>query len=163
MIAAAPTMTTGPRVDDLRPVQSRTGTEGEWRRLEGGQALVLGAPTGSATAAALVPFDDDLPIRLEATLRLWRALRDQPAPGLLTPTRRWRLARSLCALDGRSGGASYRAIAEVLFGRRRVAAEHWPTSPLKATTARLTAAGRAMVRGGYRDLLRLRVSPRRRP
>ncbi|MHA7776005.1 DUF2285 domain-containing protein [Roseibium sp. M-1] len=72
----------------------------------------------------------------------------------LTPQKRLRFKSMLRAVDGRSNGASYREIAENLFGARRVASEPWKTSPLRDTTMRLVRDGLAMVAGGYLDLLR---------
>ncbi|MBG6200196.1 hypothetical protein IWQ48_001314 [Labrenzia sp. EL_13] len=71
----------------------------------------------------------------------------------LTPQKRLRFKSKLRAVDGRSGGATYREIAESLFGASRVASEPWKTSPLRDTTIRLVRDGLAMVAGGYLDLL----------
>jgi hypothetical protein len=60
----------------------------------------------------------------------------------------------------RLAGASYRTIAEVLFGADRVAAEPWKTSSLRGQVLRLVAEGRRLMRGRYRQLLR---PPKRRP
>lgn len=62
--------------------------------------------------------------------------------------------RALRCVDARDTGASYRAMATVLFGARRVADEPWKTSSLKAQVARLTVHGRMLVDRGYRRLLR---------
>ena len=72
----------------------------------------------------------------------------------LTPQKRHRFKSMLRAVDGRSNGATYREIAENLFGASRVASEPWKTSPLRDTTIRLVRDGLAMVAGGYLDLLR---------
>lgn len=72
----------------------------------------------------------------------------------LTAQKRLRFKAKLRAVDGRTNGASYREIAESLFGARRVASEPWKTSPLRDTTNRLVRDGLAMVTGGYLDLLR---------
>jgi hypothetical protein len=61
---------------------------------------------------------------------------------------------SLRALDGHMDGASYRAIAEVLFGRRRIPELAWKTHDLRSRTIRLVQAGLTLMRGGYRALLR---------
>jgi hypothetical protein len=117
--------------------------------------------TGAAAdqpLAALVPLDADAPDRLSAISRLWRALHSPSPPGdaRLTPQRRRRLRHMLQALDGRTFGATYRDIAEVMFGVPRVASDPWKTSALRDTTVRLVRDGFAMVSGGYRDLLRHR-------
>jgi hypothetical protein len=60
----------------------------------------------------------------------------------------------LRALDGQLADASYREIAEVLFGARRLEHEPWKTSSLRDTTIRLVRGGLALMRAGYRKLLR---------
>lgn len=72
----------------------------------------------------------------------------------LTAQKRLRFKAMLRAVDGRSNGATYREIAESLFGAGRVASEPWKTSPLRDTTNRLVRDGSTMVSGGYLDLLR---------
>lgn len=56
-------------------------------------------------------------------------------------------------MDARRAGASYREVAAVYFGARRVSAEPWKTSSLKAQIVRLAAYGQSMIDRGYRDLL----------
>jgi hypothetical protein len=107
--------------------------------------------------AAELPLDDDFEIRAHAARRLWRGLNGRPAgPGLheLSPQRRQRLALALRALDGRIEGNSYRAIAEGLFGARHMPERAWKTHDLRNRTIRLVQTGSAMMRGGYRALLR---------
>lgn len=93
---------------------------------------------------------------MHASRRLWRAITGR-APGppfcQLTAQRRERLALALCALDGHLDGASYRVIAEVLFGRNRIPERAWKTHELRSRTIRLVQAGLALMRGGYRALL----------
>ncbi|WP_244485796.1 DUF2285 domain-containing protein [Bradyrhizobium tropiciagri] len=72
----------------------------------------------------------------------------------LSAQQRERLALALRALDGYTDGASYRIIAEVLFGRQRIPERGWKTHDVRARTIRLVKAGRALVRGGYRAPLR---------
>lgn len=66
-----------------------------------------------------------------------------------------RLRQILRALDGRRAGASYRDIAVVLFGSRRVGTD-WNDGGdhLKNHVRRLVKRGEALVDGGYRRLLR---------
>jgi hypothetical protein len=109
--------------------------------------------------AIVMPLDDDLPTRAEAALRLWARIGGQAAghrrePLALTRQRRDRLAFMLCALDGRLAEASYREIAEVLFGARGFEREAWKTSALRDRTIRLVKGGLALMRAGYRKLLR---------
>ncbi|WP_439373240.1 DUF2285 domain-containing protein [Bradyrhizobium sp. DASA03120] len=116
------------------------------------------APRSGAVYSIEQPTQDsDYEIRARATLRLLRAINDRP-PGppiaLLSAQRRKRLALSLRALDGHMDGASYRAIAEVLFGPRRISEQAWKTHPLRGRIIRLLKAGLALMRGGYRALLR---------
>lgn len=59
----------------------------------------------------------------------------------------------LRALDGHLAKASYRAIAQQLFGHERLNREPWKTSSLRAMTIRLVRGGIGLMRGGYRKLL----------
>ena len=104
----------------------------------------------------LSPLDDGARARHRAMGRLLDFLegREIGADSRLTPQKRLRFKSMLRAVDGRSNGATYREIAESLFGARRVASEPWKTSPLRDTTIRLVRDGLAMVAGGYLDLLR---------
>ena len=88
---------------------------------------------------------------------LWRALSGRsPGPEFrkLPVQRRARLIQCLLALDARQDGASHRAIAQALFGAERVSARAWKTHDLRNRTIRLVQSGRALMRGGYFDLLR---------
>ena len=104
------------------------------------------------------PLDDNLPIRATAALRLWARMAEQPNqpedPLALTRQRRERLVLTVRALDGHLAGASYREIAEVLFGTRRIESETWKTSSLRDRTIRLVKGGIDLMRAGYRRLLR---------
>ncbi len=116
------------------------------------EPLVAGSPY-----AAELPLDVDFEIRAHAARRLWRALNGRatgPAFHELSPQRRQRLALVLRALDGRVEGNSYREIAEVLFGTRRIPERAWKTHDLRNRTIRLVQSGFALMRGGYRELLR---------
>jgi hypothetical protein len=80
------------------------------------EALQLGV-----SYAAELPLDPDFEIRAHASHRLWRAINGRPSgPPFhqLSAKRRGRLALALRALDGHIDGASYRVIADVLFGRK---------------------------------------------
>lgn len=115
------------------------------------------APQSGAFYSAELPFDADFEIRAYASHRLWRAINGHP-PGppyhQLSPQQRERLTLALRALDGYMDGASYRVIAEVLFGKQRLPGRGWKTHDLRSRTIRLVQAGRSLVRGGYRALLR---------
>ena len=77
-----------------------------------------------------------------------------PAFHELSPQKRQRLALALRALDGRIEGNSYRAIAEGLFGTKRIPERAWKTHDLRNRTIRLVQTGFDLMRGGYRQLLR---------
>jgi len=111
----------------------------------------------AAPLAAAIPLDDTAPHRTDAFGRFWRFLK-HPSRRVRADGRRRldRLIAALRVLDGRMAGASYRAIAEVLFGEARVAAEPWKTASIRDTVIRLARTGFSLQRGGYRDLLRPR-------
>jgi hypothetical protein len=114
-------------------------------------------PVADPAYAAELPFDGDFEIRAHAARRLWRALNGRPAgPAFhkLSPQRRQRLALALRALDARVEGNSYRTIAEGLFGATRIPDRAWKTHDLRNRTIRLVQGGFALMRGGYRALLR---------
>ena len=95
-------------------------------------------------------------IRAAAALRLWRGLTGRlPGrdPAILPAARRDRLLLALRALDGRLEKASYRDIAETLFGTSRMPERGWKTYDLRDRTVRLARLGQAMMQGGYRRLL----------
>ena len=103
-----------------------------------------------------LPLDDFFDLRALAALRLWRALAGRRAgedPNGLTLQRRQRLAQTLRALDARDDGATYRMIAEALFGAERIPERAWKTHDLRGRTIRLVANGYELMRGGYRKLL----------
>ena len=114
-------------------------------------------PLASTAYVVELPFDGDFDARAYAARRLWRALNGRtPGPPFqeFSAQRRQRLALALRALDVRLDGGTYRMIAEVLFGARRIPERAWKTHDLRNRTIRLVQAGYALVRGGYRELLR---------
>lgn len=120
------------------------------------RVLISGDPAPNGMLAALVILDRHGAERLDAVARLIRTSSTVPPDARLTRQRRCRLRQILRALDGHGTGAAYRAIAEALFGLRRIAAFPWKTCPLRDTTIRLVRDGLALLRGGYRRLLRRR-------
>jgi hypothetical protein len=147
---------------DLDPRQAQFGPEGlSIVHGEGAAAirlLLLGDARPDQPLAALVPLDADGLDRIDALNRLWRVLHDRPSlpDTRLTAQRRRRLGHMLQAVDGSMDGASYREIANVIYGAPRVAADSWKTSALRDSTIDLVKDGRAMIAGGYRKLLRHR-------
>lgn len=65
----------------------------------------------------------------------------------------------LQAVDGHTEGATYREIAEAIFGAARVDETPWKTSALRDATIDLVKDGLALIAGGYRTLLRRRRRP----
>jgi hypothetical protein len=113
-------------------------------------------PSAASPIAIELPLDADFHLRALAAHRLWRALGGRTPPASLdhlSPQRRQRLTLSLRAVDGRNEGNSYRAIAEVLFGRDRIPERGWKTHDIRNRTIRLVRTGLALIRGGYRALL----------
>jgi hypothetical protein len=109
-----------------------------------------------------LPLDANSDIRLQAAHRFWCAIegRRLGAPPLaLSLQRRRRFVLTIRALDGWLAGHSYREIAEVLFGKERVLTRSWKDHDLRSLTIRLVKNGTALMRGGYRALLR---SPNRK-
>lgn len=77
-----------------------------------------------------------------------------PNAWLITRRHRRRLNLMIRALDGHLADASYREVADALFGAEAVRRYAWKTSSIRAQTIRLVQDARGMMRGGYRKLLR---------
>jgi hypothetical protein len=109
------------------------------------------------TYAVELQLDRDFEFRAHAARRLWRSLNDRP-PGpplhVFSAQRRRRLALALRALDARMDGSTYREVAEGLFGAKQIPERAWKTHDLRNRTIRLVQTGFALMRGGYRALLR---------
>jgi len=111
---------------------------------------------GDKCPCVVLPLDPLFDIRTAAALRLWRSLSARSSgrnPAELQAVRRGRLILALRALDGRLENASYRDIAEALFGTGRMPERGWKTHDLRDRTIRLARLGYAMMQGGYRRLL----------
>ena len=113
------------------------------------------------TRPAVVTFElegfDQLAARLEY-LRMLQRLTSSAAPSSAdrsSARSNARLSQVLVALDSSLRGHSYREIAVMIFGQRRVS-EDWNAASrfLKDRTRRLVAKGYELMNGGYRDLLR---------
>lgn len=128
------------------------------RNQDGDLRLLLHRRAQDRPLAIVLPLDDDLPIRARMALQFWVRVKSR-APGrteeplALTRQQRDRLVLMLRALDGHLSDASYREIAEGLFGARRVQHQAWKTSSLRDRTIRLVRSSIAVMRAGYRKLL----------
>ncbi|WP_244441974.1 DUF2285 domain-containing protein [Bradyrhizobium diazoefficiens] len=114
-------------------------------------------PDIGAHYVAELPFDGDFEERAYAARRLWRAMNGRAAGSAfreLSKQRRERLSEALRALDAQAAGGTYRAIAEAVFGKKRIPDSAWKTHDLRNRTVRLVQTGVALVRGGYHRLLR---------
>jgi hypothetical protein len=147
---------------DLSPLLSteRSGERhGVVNDSDGPHRLWLHGLRTAMPMAALVPLDETVLLRLAALLRFKRRLDGHPAGALprawrITARLRQRLLAMIRALDGRLEGASYREIAQALYGPDAVARYPWKTSSIRGQTIRLVADAVATRNGGYRRLLR---------
>lgn len=104
-----------------------------------------------------LPLDAHSDLRLQAAHRFWCAIdgrRLGPSPLALSSRRRGRVVLMMRALDAWLAGHSYREIAEGLFGTERVRSRSWKDSDVRSHIIRLVKSGIALMRGGYRALLR---------
>jgi hypothetical protein len=116
-------------------------------------------PGAGVSPAIELPMDSSFELRAHAAQSLWRTLSGRspgPPASSLSPQGRQRFALVLRALDGRNENESYRAIAEGIFGKKRIPERAWKTHDLRNRTIRLVQRGIALMRGGYRELLRPR-------
>jgi hypothetical protein len=111
-----------------------------------------GPPAPGVALSALIPVDKSTQTRSAATLRFFRHINGGSAAGGAQIQHK-RISEMLRALDGHLANASYRDIAQQLFGHERLNREPWKTSSIRATTIRLVKGGVALMRGGYRKLL----------
>jgi hypothetical protein len=135
-----------------------------------GRHLVLDDPQGmhhvwllprtlEAVPAVVIPLDADFPHRMAGALRFRRWLNGKPTPLpprrlRLTQRHRIRLVLMLRAFDMRANDATYRQIAAHLFGAVSVSEHGWKTLPVRGRAVRLVQDAKALIDGGYRDLLR---------
>ena len=114
-------------------------------------------PAKGAPLSIELPLDATSGIRLQAAHRFWCAIEGRrlgASPLALAYERRRRFVLTMRALDASLAGHSYREIAEGLFGTERVRARSWKDHDLRSLTIRLVKNGIALMRGGYRALLR---------
>jgi len=142
---------------------------GEFRRVPDGWHAIL--PLGGAIHRVCLPsipdsgslfavelrLDGNFDIRLRAAHRFLLAIegRRLGTPPLALPRERRRhFILTIRALDAWLQGNSYREIAEGLFGKEQVMGRSWRAHDLRSRIIRLVQKGLAMMRGGYRALLR---------
>ncbi|WP_234934156.1 DUF2285 domain-containing protein [Agrobacterium vitis] len=112
-------------------------------------------------AAALLPMDGDLDIRLHSLQRMRRWLSHRQAGPVMRQQQisvfhRHRFILMLRVLDGLRDGASRREIASVMFNRnfRTISAVEWQNTSERRHLARLIVEAKDYVCGGYRRILR---------
>jgi len=114
-------------------------------------------PEGNSLFAVELRLDANCDIRLQAARRFLSAIegRRLPIPPLALPRqRRRRFILMIRALDAWLQGHNYREIAEGLFGKEQVMGRSCRAHDLRSRVIRLVQNGLAMMRGGYRALLR---------
>lgn len=114
-------------------------------------------PDGASLFTVELRLDGDFEIRSRASRRLLSAIegrRPGPPPLAIPRQRRKRFILTIRALDAWLQGNSYREIAEGLFGKEQVMGRFWRDNDLRSRIIRLVQNGLAMMRGGYRALLR---------
>ena len=109
--------------------------------------------------AALIPLDEHILLRVGGLLRLQRRLAGEalvplPKGWALTARLRRRLVLMVRALDGHMAQATYREIADALYGHGAVVRYSWKTSSIRGQTIRLVKDAVVAMQGGYRKLLR---------
>lgn len=136
---------------NLAPVQ---GEDGRHLRLPGGlQVQLRGEASVAGPLLVVLDYDADFRLRVRAVDALRRAdLTSTPPRSRLSLVQRERLARALFALDGAQHDRSYRQIAADLFDDPGEGAA-FKTSSLRDVTIRLVRRGRALMSGGYLELL----------
>jgi hypothetical protein len=116
-----------------------------------------GMPARGSPISVELTLDANFGIRLQAANRFWSAIQGRSlaaTPLALPLQRRRRFVLIMRALDAWLAGNSYRKIAEGLFGKERIVGRTWKDHDLRSLTIRLVQSGIALMRGGYRALLR---------
>lgn len=109
----------------------------------------------------MLALDAYLELRANAVRRFWRSANGRsPGPDLRSMPAQLRRHHvlSLRTIDARQHGASYREIAEILFGFRGTK-DDWDNDPRKSQVRRLVLHGTMMMNGSYRHLLHYPLKP----
>lgn len=117
-------------------------------------------PDADASYAAVIALDERFAARSKAAESFWRSFTrptTATTPAGVSSLQRARLTSCLRALDAHQDGASYRAIAQGLFGASRIPERAWKTHDLRSRTIRLVKSGVDLMRSGYRRLLLFRT------
>jgi hypothetical protein len=160
LIDVDPGLFEGPPFPHTESVTSRHAPEGTYVALTAmtppHQALVPKARNPTHPVAVVLPLDDLFENRIDAAREVWRAIRrsTRAAAAPFTAQRRNRLKLLLRALDASLLGVGYREIARGLFGDQVPDDAEWRNHPLRAQTIRLVKDSRALMLGGYLQLLR---------
>jgi hypothetical protein len=112
--------------------------------------------TGSAPFAAVIPLDLEGFDRLESLYRLLAAIhgRSIPPDRRVTSQQKARAMRMLRAFDGNRDGATQQEIASVVLRLDPLDRDEWQDSSARHAVKSLLRDARAMVAGGYLNLLR---------
>ncbi len=118
------------------------------------QLFLVASAVLESSLQANIPIDDIADTRCEAVKRFYRFLiGEYPSCMPRRSVLREKYPHALQALDGCLAGASYREIAEVMFGAARIEQDSWKTSTIRSSTIRLARMGVELMRSGYKDLL----------
>jgi hypothetical protein len=117
--------------------------------------LFLAASTDPLSGLqANIPLDENTAQRCASVQLFWSfVLGEMPVGSRKRSGLRGKYPQALQALDGWMMGATYREIAEVLFGAARVDENSWKTSTIRSSTIRLVKLAEDMMLGGYARLL----------
>lgn len=130
--------------------------DGHYLRLPSGlQVQLRGDAKPAGPLVVVLTYDSDFNLRVRAVDALRRAeTTDTPPRSRFSADQRARLARTLFALDASLRAKSYREIAAAVFGEDSDADDDFKTSTQRDVTIRLVRRGKALMAGGYLQLLR---------
>ena len=160
-LTAIPRLENSPAVDLGSTRASAIGADGAHIVVEdaaGDHHLWLRDVRADQKLAALLALDDDFRVRVLSLIRFQRRLTGRssgplPKAWQITRRHRQRLTLMVRALDAHLADASYREIADALYGDEAVTRYAWNIL-LRGQTIRLVKDAIGMMRGGYRKLLR---------